>query len=108
MTTEYGCLRLSLEVPGVRVSTGNIIPAAHSLVRSDSPLWPASSGEDGVRFLKRIGYALGYDQEDGGERDWRGFHRLGLSVAFEHGTPDANLPIFFAEEAGWTPLVRKS
>jgi hypothetical protein len=38
-----------------------------------------------------------------------GFERLGLQIAFDHSTPDATLPIFWAEAgANWTPLVRRT
>jgi len=38
-----------------------------------------------------------------------GHHELGLSLAFEHTTPDATLPLFWAEVSDkWTPLVRRS
>ena len=39
----------------------------------------------------------------------RGYGNLGLQIAFDHSTPDATLPIFWAEaRATWTPLVRRS
>jgi hypothetical protein len=38
-----------------------------------------------------------------------GYDELGLQLAFDHSTPDATLPIFWAESGhGWTPLVRRS
>jgi hypothetical protein len=60
-----------------------------------------------VATLKRISERAGYIQENGGPDDWRGFHGLGLTVAFEHGIPDASLPIFFSERNGWKPLMRR-
>jgi hypothetical protein len=38
-----------------------------------------------------------------------GFANLGLTLAFDHSTPDSTLPIFWAPAGlAWTPLVRRS
>lgn len=38
-----------------------------------------------------------------------GFHKLGFLIAFEHSTPDATVPLLWAEGPGsWTPLVRRT
>lgn len=39
-----------------------------------------------------------------------GFHRLGLTIAFEHSVPDATLPIFWApsKNSSWTQLLRRT
>jgi hypothetical protein len=107
MTTEYGRLRLSREAPEVRLSAGNIIPENHSLADPASALWPHQIRLAGLSFIERISRDLGYYDDDGGEDDWRGFHKLGLGIAFSHSVPDANLPLFFAETEGWKPLVRR-
>ena len=39
--------------------------------------------------------------------DWRGFAKLGLALAFEHGVPDATLPLFYWDGPGWEPLMRR-
>jgi hypothetical protein len=37
-----------------------------------------------------------------------GWHSLGLLLGFEHGIPDATIPLIWAEgQAGWTPLARR-
>ncbi|HVZ70948.1 MAG TPA: hypothetical protein VHJ20_01120 [Polyangia bacterium] len=37
-----------------------------------------------------------------------GWHSLGLLLAFEHGVPDATIPLIWAEgPSGWTPLARR-
>ncbi|KTE24104.1 MULTISPECIES: hypothetical protein [unclassified Sphingopyxis] len=107
MTTEYGRGRVNRHVPQLRISAGNVIPERHSLANPDSLLWPEPIRADGIAFVERVCRRLGYDQDDGSEADWRGFHKLGLALAFQHSVPDANLPLFFSDNSGWTPLVRR-
>lgn len=107
MTTEYGMKRINRLAPDVTISAGNIIPERYSLADRDSLLWPKSIRDDGIAIVEAVGRRLGYDADDGGEEDWRGFHGLGLALAFQHSVPDANLPLFFTERNGWKPLVRR-
>lgn len=107
MATEYGCDRLKRGAPAVRITTGNTVPKGDTL-GPDSPQWPPHIKDNAVRMIQRISGQLGYTTTDGGESDWRGFHKLGLGIAFAHSVPDANLPIFFGEKPGWKPLVRRS
>lgn len=107
MTTEYGLRRINGHVPKLRISAGNIIPERYSLASADSLLWPDPIRAEGIAFVERVGRRLGYDKDNGGESDWRGFHKLGLALAFQHSVPDANLPLFFTDKNGWTPLVRR-
>lgn len=108
MMTEYGRNRLRREAAIVRLSTGNIIPASISITDGASTHWPVGMRDEGIKFVERIGRQLGYTGTAGGEDDWRGFHKLGLGIAFEHSVPDANLPLFFSDKAAWTPLVRRT
>jgi len=107
MTTEYGLKRINRRVPEVRISAGNVIPERYSLTDPGSLLWPKSIRNEGIALVEEVGRRLGYSGDDGGENDWRGFHKLGLALAFEHSVPDANLPLFFTDKNGWTPLVRR-
>ena len=84
-----------------------MIPERYSLASAESLLWPEPIRADGIAFVESIGRRLGYNKSDGGEEDWRGFHRLGLALAFQHSVPDANLPLFFTDNNGWTPLVHR-
>jgi hypothetical protein len=45
---------------------------------------------------------------DGYTHGWKGFHDLGLALAFDGSVPDATLPLFHWEEGSWTPLVRRT
>lgn len=107
MTTEYGLARINRVAPAVTVSAGNIIPSRYSLADPASLLWPKAIRNEGIALVEAIGRRLGYDADDGSEQDWRGFHKLGLALAFPHSVPDANLPIFFTDRNGWRPLVQR-
>lgn len=107
MTTEYGLKRIGRLVPLVKVSAGNVIPSRYSLADPDSLLWPKTVRNDGIALVEAIGHRLGYNADDGSEEDWRGFHKLGLAIAFQHSVPDANLPLFFTNRNGWSPLVQR-
>lgn len=107
MSTEYGRERIKRRIPEVRISAGNIIPARYSLAHPNSLLWPEAIREDGIQFIEHVGRRLGFGTDDGGEGDWRGFHQLGLGLAFQHSVPDANLPLFYTDSNGWTPLVQR-
>lgn len=106
--TAYGRWRLRLEAPSVALASGNVIPSDHSFATLHSAMWPKGSVIEGARLARRIGRNLGFIRTDGGESDWRGFHRLGLGIAMQDSTPDANLPLFFSDSGGWTPLVRRA
>ena len=108
MTTEYGRCRIKKRAPRVRLSAGNVIPKRYSLAHPDSLLWPDAIRPQGIQFIESIGRRLGFDADDGGESDWRGFHQLGLALAFAHCVPDASLPLFYTQNRGWTPLVQRS
>jgi len=43
----------------------------------------------------------------GGQIGYYGFESQGLSYAFEHGTPNNSLPIFWYQNDSWTPLVNR-
>lgn len=108
MMTAYGRDRIRLLAPEVRLVSGNTIPRNHNFSVVGSAMWPRGNALQGARLARRIGARLGYTKSDGGVRDWRGFHKLGLGIAMEDSMPDANLPLFFEDIDGWQPLVRRS
>lgn len=107
-STAYSRRRLRLQAPSVALASGNVIPFDHNFAALGSAMWPEGSAMEGARLARRIGRELGFTRNDGGEGDWRGFHRLGLGIAMQDSTPDANLPLFFSDNGGWTPLVRRA
>jgi len=108
LCTARGKFRLEREFPGLKVVAGSILPEDYNLSDPNCPLWPAECREAGVQMIEKYGRQLGFDAEDGGERDWRGYNASGLALAFEHGTPDATLPIFHGAVDGWVSLVDRT
>ena len=48
-----------------------------------------------------------YSQRIGLTKPW-GYKDLGLCIAFQHGVPDATIPLFYVDHNDWWPLVRQS
>lgn len=86
----------------VKLRPAHIVDPTFSLIGTQSQCWSNDLREGAENFLRTASRRAGYPT------DWRGFHDLGLAIAFEHGTPDATLPIFYSERNGWTPLVKRS
>jgi len=62
----------------------------------------------GTKLILEKSKELGIPSTDGQhENDEKGFGRQGLAFSFNHGTPDATLPIFYWNSGDWVPLVRK-
>jgi hypothetical protein len=106
VTTSAGAVAIAQNCPGVNVLAGNVLGPEFSFVSGHTRRWPAAAREIGERFVFSLRARYDFLAEDESEEDWRGFHALGLGLAFEHSTPDATLPIFHSERNGWQPLVR--
>jgi hypothetical protein len=112
MLTEVGRENIMARVPQLLLATGNLIPSTYCWTDPTSLLWPEDwpfeRRQQAVSSIERISARLGFTDDGGGEDDWRGFNKLGLGLAFEHTTPDAALPLFHTDRAGWRPLVRRA
>lgn len=104
--TSHGHSQVSAACNGLVLLPVHELTEEDSLVGPSSALWPDLLKGDADSFLcqasKRAGIIDGY------EYGWKGFHDLGLGLAFEHCVPDATLPLFFWEGNGWFPLVRRT
>jgi hypothetical protein len=99
--------RIGRDCAGVRLLPGHVFTERYGAFGPGSLLWdPALNANDGQEFLRVTSARIGIPDTDGGKNDWRGFNKLGLAVAFEHGWPDATLPLFHWETQ-WQPLLRK-
>lgn len=88
---------------------GHILEPEHSILAPDSIFWPDQLKNDAPRVLHDICTRIGLPDTDGKHvKDWKGFCKLGLGIAFEHCIPDASMPIFYTTENGWNPLYIKS
>lgn len=110
LCTEDGYNRLRRECPKVVVNPAHILTSRHSALytNDDSFIWPEHLRAGAVNFLKTASGRAGIPDNNGLEDDWRGFNKLGLTVAFEHSVPDATMPIFYWQGNDWKPLLRRT
>lgn len=108
VATHFGINHIKRICPGVVIAPGNDVADEYNALHPDSNVWPEALKESGPQFIRTVSQRIGLPDLDGDVGDWRGFNKLGLCLAFEHSTPDATLPIFYTEENGWHPLVRRT
>ena len=105
--TEKGYTKIRTSCPTVKLSPAHLLPERYSALSNESVVWPSSIRSHGIAFIESASKRAGIPDVDGGVDDWRGFRKLGLSLAFEHSVPDATLPIFYWDKNGWNPLIRR-
>jgi hypothetical protein len=105
--TQYGHGNLERLCPEVHVNPAHLLSERYSALAPDSFIWPSHLRSTAVDFLGRASRRAGIPDSDGNVNDWRGFHKLGLALALGDSVPDATLPIFYWEENGWKPLIRR-
>lgn len=99
--------KISAIRPSVTLSSAHQILDHHSAVNLSSKIWQNTDAELAQSILKNASTRAGYTAENGGKDDWRGFAALGLTLAFNHGIPDASLPIFYSRRENWKPLITR-
>ena len=100
LCTSDGAQAIARSCPSVQVSPGNWLTPRYSALHPNSLVWPEHLRATGPTFVLTASQRAGIPDTDGGQNDWRGFHRLGLSIAFQHSVPDATLPLFYWTAAG--------
>ena len=106
--TEEGKAHIERHCAGIIFRPVHLLPPDYSVLAEDSIIWPPHLLPTAIDFLKTVSKRAGIPDSNGLEvNDWRGFGKLGLTVAFAHAIPDATLPIFSWNENGWKPLVQK-
>lgn len=98
---------LTTDCARVRVSPAHFLNERYSALSANSLIWPDRLRSTAEAFLHTVSTRAGLP-DTGGKvvDDWRGFHALGLTIAFSHGVPDATLPILYTDKNGWKPLFR--
>lgn len=113
--TELGETNIKKYCVGVNIVPSHFLNHKYSAIRDDSYIWQGFE-QGGPEFIKNASIRAGISQKNGavavnknGTKDvsWEGFCHLGLTIGFEHGTPDATLPIFYFNENNWKPLIKK-
>jgi len=107
VATASGVKAVKQSCPSVHLAPAHVLDDRYNALSPTSIVWPDHLREGASEFLLRSSTRAGIPDTDGGENDWRGFHKLGLALSFEHGPPDATLPIFYWSQNNWTPLVRR-
>src|SRR5687767_8529033 len=86
--TELGRENISEHCPAVTISPAHFLPPQYSALSEESLIWPPQLRSLARGFLEKASARAGVPLEK-----WRGFNDLALVMAFEHGVPDATLPI---------------
>lgn len=106
--TALGKKRIADKCSGVELCPAHVIPEEYSALHPASVLWPERLRGGAVNFVAAASRRAGIPDCNGGINDWRGFWKLGLTVAFQHSVPDATLPLLYWDKNGWTPLRRRT
>jgi hypothetical protein len=102
---EQGRSYITKKCPQVKLRPAHLLAPSYSALAADSVIWREDMVVNGPRFIEQVSVRAGLHDLDGKEGCWRGYHKLGLSLAFEHGAPDATLPIFTVANDNWKPLI---
>jgi hypothetical protein len=104
-----GLQLLRQHAPAVRFNPCHVLSPKHSALAPDSILWPERLLSTAANFVEEASRRADIPDTNGASvNDWQGFRKLGLAVAFHHSVPDATMPIFYWEQKGWKPLIRKT
>jgi hypothetical protein len=106
LCTVTGARAIAAACPQVILRPGNLLGDQYSALNPESIVWPNHLRSNAPDFLETVSKRAGIPDTGGGEDDWRGFRKLALCIAFQHGRPNASLPIFTWDKNGWAPLLR--
>lgn len=102
LCTQHGLSVIDANCPGLQVRPTHLLPSEYSANHPASLLWPEALRAESVRFVDDSSERAGISAA----KRW-GYANLALALAFQHGVPDATLPILWWEDNGWIPLVRR-
>ncbi len=105
--TEKSKKRIEEDCPQVTIVTAHYFGDIHSPLNSNSFIWRDDMKSEGPEFIKSASDRAGIYDLNGSVGCQTGFHRLGLALSFAHSWPDATLPLFYFNENGWKPLLKK-
>lgn len=92
--------------PQVKLLPAHLLTPSYSALADESVIWREDMAVTGPKFIEKVSARAGLQDLDGNEGCWRGYRKLGLAMAFEHGAPDATLPIFTVVNENWKPLIK--
>ena len=105
--TELGRGEVARRCPEVQIVPAHFYGGKHSALTADSDIWREDMKTEGPEFVRIASERAGIPDLNGDVGCWRGFYKLGLALAFQHGWPDATLPLFYSTSNDWRPLLKK-
>ncbi|MFP4642118.1 MAG: hypothetical protein ACLFPU_08085 [Dehalococcoidia bacterium] len=98
--TSYGLQRTSNRCPGLRVHFVEELSSEYQVFGEDSIFFSsADEQEECYNYLESLCYNKGIHLQ--------GYHDLDFALAFNHGTPDCSLPVFWEKSECWDPLFKR-
>lgn len=102
VSTEKGIQTVRAAAPKVKIEAAHVLGDLHAVHSPNSLCWPDHLRATAQTFIKNASSRANIS-----ERDCFGFHKLGLTLAFEHSVPDATIPLIHTNSNGWKPLRRR-
>jgi len=102
VATTTGVDHIATHCPEVELKPLHRLGSEYAANSPTTSMWQSVQVADGIAFVEKYTPLAGFRVEQA----W-GYEELGLAFAFEHGTPDATLPILYSERNAWRPLVRR-
>jgi len=99
--------KIAMEASAAVLHPAHLLTDTSCAISTSSRIWEGIDPVDAIKKVKGASTRAGYGAEDLSQDDWRGFHSLGLALAFNHGIPDASLPLYFSQRNGWKPLIAR-
>jgi len=104
--TRKGTKYITDYCPHVEVRPVHVVDAKHDgVLADDSVAWSDDERDQARSIIHDASMRAGIPEA--GHSRWDGFEGLGLALAFSHSVPDATLPIFYWDNGGWRPLLRR-
>jgi hypothetical protein len=105
--TKFGAGEIASECPDVEIVAAHTLDPRQSALSPESFIWREDMALSGPTFVRKASERAGIPNLSGEVGCWSGYHALGLALAFDHGWPDATLPIFYHDKNGWLPLLKR-
>jgi hypothetical protein len=100
VSTQRGLSVVDANCPSLRIRPTHLLPNEYSANHAASLIWPDALRGHSGHFVEQSSARAGIPPA----KRW-GYANLALALAFQHGVPDATLPIVWWEDNGWIPLV---
>lgn len=100
LATQSGVDQIGVDVPDLNIMPVHVLGPEHSANRPESLAWANLDHREGRRLVQQ------YSQRIGIASAW-GYEDLALCIAFQHGVPDATIPLFYKNTSDWRALVQR-